>query len=135
MKIVGYPKTVKYIPSRCCNGPHLNEVSLGSMTLSSMQDSSTLIFSGFDHGHNTLWYPISSGNMHTPSITHVILQFRDLGSLVTVEFERISNLQALDLSGELDHELIINSLLNVNTATSAARLSMIPAKNVIRQRQ
>ena len=64
----------------------------------------------------------------TEKITHIELDLRNLGPLVCIRAEWVSNLQRLYFGGELLDELIIDALLHEYTCSSAACLSVIEAE-------
>ena len=59
--------------------------------------------------------------------THIKLDLRDLGSLVSFLGEGVANLDRLGLLGELFKEFVIYLGLNEDATTGAAALAMVPA--------
>lgn len=60
-------------------------------------------------------------------MTYVKLQLRDLGTLVSVLTEWVADLERLSLLGEPLEELVVDTLLNEDTRSSAACLAVVPA--------
>jgi len=59
--------------------------------------------------------------------TYVELDLRNLWSLVHALGEGVTDLDCLDLFGELGKEFIVDSRLDKDTSTSAAGLTVVPA--------
>ena len=63
-------------------------------------------------------------------MTHIELELRDLGSLVGVLAEGVTDLDRLDLLGELFKEFFINFRLDEDATTSTATLAVVPAEPI-----
>ena len=64
--------------------------------------------------------------------TYIKLELRNLRSLVDSLCEGVTDLDRLDLLGELGKELVVNPGLNVDTTASTASLAVVPAGGVTR---
>ena len=58
----------------------------------------------------------------------VVLELRSSGTLERILIEGVSNLDRLDLGGELLEEGVVDSLLNVDPRSSAAALTSVEAE-------
>lgn len=83
----------------------LDEVSLGSVTSSTLVNGGSLLLARLDVLRDA-----------------VELELRGLGALEGVGGEGVSNLDRLDLFGELGEESVVDALLDVDTRSGAAAL-------------
>jgi hypothetical protein len=98
----GWPSVLVEVGGRRWDSP------LSSVTGTSLVDSGSLVLSGLDVGHDA-----------------VELELRGLGTLERVGGEGGSELDRLDLLGEEVEELGVDGLLDEDTGSSAARLSVV----------
>lgn len=86
----------------------LDVVSLSSVSLSTGKEGSSLLLSGLDVSHDS-----------------VVLNLRDLGSLESSLVEGVTESKGLDLGKVLLHELLVDTLLNEDSGSSTASLSVV----------
>lgn len=86
----------------------LDEVTLVAETLTTGQDGSTLVLTGLDVAHDT-----------------VVLELRNLGALEGLLVEGVTDLVLLSSLLEGGNELVVDGLLDVDTGTGAAALSVV----------
>lgn len=89
----------------------LDEVTLRSVALTSEKLGSSLIDTRLDVSRNS-----------------VVLKLRSSGTLERVLFEGGSDLDRLDLGGELLEEFVVDGLLNEDPRSGAATLTGVEAK-------
>jgi len=111
---------------------YLDEVTLVSNTSTTDVDLGSLLLARFDVRHDTLEisyvviFVIEKGK--EGGRTHVELDLGDLWSLVYALDEGVTDLDFLDLFGELFKEFVVDSRLDEDTSTSAASLTVVPAE-------
>ena len=66
--------------------------------------------------------------------TDVVLDLRDLGTLEGLRVERVTDLECPSLLDETFKELIIDALLDKDTRSSTARLTVVPAADDVSAR-
>lgn len=86
----------------------LDEVSLGSVALSSKVNGGSLLLARLDVGHDS-----------------VVLELRGLRSLEGGSVEGVSDLERLHLLGEEGEELVVDAVLDVDAGSGAAALAVV----------
>lgn len=92
----------------------LNEVALLAMSLASVVDGGAVLLAGLDVAHDTL-----------------VLDVRDLGSLVNVAAEGVTHADRSRLLSEALEEFVVDARLDEDTGSSAARLTVVPAASKV----
>ena len=105
----------------------LNPVALCAMSLASKVNPGALLLSRIDVTHDTLH--VSSVNVMTQKErkVNVKLDLGDLGTLVRIAPERVSELERLGLSSETLEKLIIDARLDKDTRAGTATLPVVKA--------
>ena len=86
----------------------LDEVTLVAVALTTSDNGGTLLLTGVDVAHDT-----------------VVLELRDLRTLEGLLVEGVANLVLLSSLLEGSEELVVDTLLDVDTGTSAAALTVV----------
>lgn len=111
---------------------HLDVITLLSNTPAPQVNLGALFLSRFNVGHDTLVGPreafffffIQGGETKS---THIKLNLRDLGSLVGILGEGVTDPDRLGPLGELFEEFVVNPRLDEDATASAATLAVVPA--------
>lgn len=106
-----------------------DEISLGTNACSAEVESCTVFLARVDVTHDALLSRVLSDTPIRKDLlrTYVILNLRDLRSLVYVCSKRIADLEGLGLRREFLQKFVVNLLVHKYTRPGAAALAMVPA--------
>ena len=108
----------------------LNPVAFRAMSLASKVNLSALLLARIDITHDTLHFPSVNVMTREQRKANVKLDLGDLGTLVRITSERVSELERLRLNSEALQKLIIDARLDKDTRAGAATLPVVKAGGV-----